>query len=161
VCWSRVDRTYDTRHWREDAPPTPPPQPATTAGDFRVSDAERQDVIDQLRRHTGAGRLTLDEFESRLDEVMHAKTAGELSAALRELPPPPRPDHTTYRRPAWPRIPVPFMILGVLFVLSLAGGHPIFWILIPFAFCWFGGRGRRHHTMSEHHHDRGEVLTSA
>jgi hypothetical protein len=45
--------------------------------------------------------------------------------------------------------------------LSLAGSSPIFWILIPFAFCWFGGSGRRHHTMRERHHDRDEVLTSA
>jgi hypothetical protein len=58
----------------------------------RVSDAERQAVVDVLREQTTAGRLTLAEFEERLDEVYRSKTDTDLRDALRELPvEPPRP----------------------------------------------------------------------
>jgi hypothetical protein len=53
---------------------------------IRVSDAERQAVVDVLREQTTAGRLTLAEFEERLDEVYRSKTDGDLRDALRELP---------------------------------------------------------------------------
>jgi class 3 adenylate cyclase len=56
-------------------------------GDERVGDAERQAVIDILRAHTGAGRLTLDEFSDRAGEVFAARTRDELQATLRDLPP--------------------------------------------------------------------------
>ena len=54
--------------------------------DLRVSDAERNEVVDLLRRQTSAGRLTLGEFEDRLEEVYGARTRRELERALRELP---------------------------------------------------------------------------
>ena len=52
----------------------------------RVSDADRQRVIEQLHEHTTAGRLTLDEFEERIAEAETARTAAELERTLRELP---------------------------------------------------------------------------
>jgi class 3 adenylate cyclase len=55
-------------------------------GDERVGDAERQAVIDLLRAHTGAGRLTLDEFSDRAGEVFAARTRDDLQASLRDLP---------------------------------------------------------------------------
>jgi hypothetical protein len=54
--------------------------------DLRVSDAEREAVADLLRDQTTAGRLTLSEFEARLDEVFAAQNGRQLQAALRELP---------------------------------------------------------------------------
>jgi hypothetical protein len=58
----------------------------------RVSDAERQAVVDVLREQTTAGRLTLAEFEERLDEVYRSKIDADLRDALRELPvEPPKP----------------------------------------------------------------------
>ena len=59
--------------------------------DVRVSDAERDEVVDVLRDQTAAGRLTLEEFEDRLGEVFSARTAGDLQHALRELPLQPAP----------------------------------------------------------------------
>jgi class 3 adenylate cyclase len=56
-------------------------------GDERVSDAERQQVIDVLRTHTGAGRLTLDEFSDLAGEVFAARTRRELEKVLEGLPP--------------------------------------------------------------------------
>src|SRR6516164_245966 len=82
MCWWSHDRYYDTRGWSEQRSPVGGQQP-----DFRVSDADRNQVVDQLKRHTADGRLTLEEFEERVGETMWAKTAGELRTALRELPP--------------------------------------------------------------------------
>jgi hypothetical protein len=53
---------------------------------LRVSDAERQLVVDRLRDETAAGRLTLDEFDERAGEAYAARTRGELLHVLRELP---------------------------------------------------------------------------
>lgn len=52
----------------------------------RVSDAEREEVAALLRRHVADGRLDLDEFSDRLDDVYRAKTSPQLEATLRDLP---------------------------------------------------------------------------
>src|SRR5262245_17532180 len=59
----------------------------TDRGDERVGDAERQQVIDLLRTHTGAGRLTLDEFSDLAGEVFSARTRRDLEKVLEGLPP--------------------------------------------------------------------------
>jgi class 3 adenylate cyclase len=64
----------------------PPPRPPV-APDHRIGDAERQQAIDVLRAHTGAGRLTLDEFSDLAGAVYAAKTYAELEAVGRSLPP--------------------------------------------------------------------------
>jgi hypothetical protein len=70
--------------------------------EMRVSDVEREQVVGILREQTGAGRLTLQEFEDRLGEVYAAKTERDLQHVLRELPvqpaPPPSADGPAYRR---------------------------------------------------------------
>jgi class 3 adenylate cyclase len=63
-------------------PPRPPVRP-----DHRIGDAERQQAIDVLRAHTGAGRLTLDEFSDLAGAVYAAQTYAELEAVGRSLPP--------------------------------------------------------------------------
>ena len=47
-------------------------RPVGESEGVRVSDEERQAVVDVLREQTAAGRLTLSEFEERLDEVLAA-----------------------------------------------------------------------------------------
>ncbi len=54
--------------------------------DVRVSDADRNVVIDVLREHTGSGLLTLDEFSDRVEIVFQAKTRGELEVVTSDLP---------------------------------------------------------------------------
>jgi hypothetical protein len=54
--------------------------------EIRASDDDRQRVVDALERHTGAGRLTLDEFAERVDVVAGARTLGELAAVVSDLP---------------------------------------------------------------------------
>jgi len=53
---------------------------------LRVGDAERDEAIAQLREHFDAGRLTLDEFTERLDAALTAKTAGDISQLMADLP---------------------------------------------------------------------------
>jgi len=52
-----------------------------------ITDADREQVVRELTRHCGDGRLTLDELEERVGEAWAATTKEELQLALRELPP--------------------------------------------------------------------------
>ena len=53
---------------------------------MRASDADRDRASALLREHHAAGRLTLDEFQDRLDAVYAAKTLGELDEVMADLP---------------------------------------------------------------------------
>jgi hypothetical protein len=53
---------------------------------MRVSDAERQRAIDELRRHCGAGRIDMDEYSTRLERALAATTLAELDELLADLP---------------------------------------------------------------------------
>ena len=45
--------------------------------DLRASDAEREAVVGRLNTAVGEGRLTLDEFSTRLGNAYEATTRGE------------------------------------------------------------------------------------
>ncbi|MFC6092870.1 DUF1707 domain-containing protein [Saccharothrix sp. BKS2] len=53
---------------------------------FRVSDAEREHVVELLQKAIGRGLITLDEFTERTDTALAAKTRAELNAVLMDLP---------------------------------------------------------------------------
>jgi uncharacterized protein involved in exopolysaccharide biosynthesis len=53
---------------------------------MRASDDDRQRTVAELERHTGAGRLTLDEFAERARVAHSAQTLAELAAVVRDLP---------------------------------------------------------------------------
>lgn len=52
----------------------------------RIGDAEREKVATSLREHYASGRLTLDEFQQRLDAVFAAKTDTDLAKITADLP---------------------------------------------------------------------------
>jgi hypothetical protein len=56
--------------------------------DLRVSDAERTDVQDRLRRHD-VRQLDLTEFDERVRSVWAERTRGELARVVADLPAPP------------------------------------------------------------------------
>jgi len=60
------------------------------AGSFdpgmRASDADRERLVEQLREHHAAGRLTLDEFEERMRKAYESRTYGDLRTLTRDLP---------------------------------------------------------------------------
>lgn len=60
--------------------------------EIRASDQDRERAVAALQRHTGAGRLTLDEFTARVDAACSARTVGELGALLGDLPAEPADD---------------------------------------------------------------------
>lgn len=54
--------------------------------DLRVSDAERQQAVEQLHRAVGEGYITLTEFEERSASAFTATTRGELETVLADIP---------------------------------------------------------------------------
>jgi hypothetical protein len=58
----------------------------TAWGDWRVGDAERDAVAAELGDHYAAGRLTLEELNSRIDAAYGATTAGDLARVTADLP---------------------------------------------------------------------------
>jgi hypothetical protein len=57
-----------------------------TQRSLRIGDAEREATAAELREHFAAGRLTLEEFNQRLDAVFAAKTQADLTRITRDLP---------------------------------------------------------------------------
>ncbi len=54
--------------------------------ELRVSDAEREHVVNVLQKAIGQGMISLDEFSARTDLALAARTRGELNAVLVDLP---------------------------------------------------------------------------
>ncbi|MEA3020626.1 MAG: hypothetical protein QOI47_2150 [Actinomycetota bacterium] len=54
--------------------------------EIRASDAEREYVVDVLRAHCSEGRIDLDEFSERINKVYAARTIGELTDTVADLP---------------------------------------------------------------------------
>jgi hypothetical protein len=53
---------------------------------MRVSDIERQRAVEELRRHCAAGRLDVDEYAQRIEQVLSAGTLEEIDHVLADLP---------------------------------------------------------------------------
>jgi hypothetical protein len=57
-------------------------------GDWRVSSADRETVADLLAEHYAAGRISIEEFHTRLDAAYAATWGRELARVTADLPPP-------------------------------------------------------------------------
>ena len=64
-------------------------RPTVPAGELRVSNAEREPVIEQLKQAYAEGRLDHDEFDIRVHLAMTAKTRGDLAPVTSDLSPSP------------------------------------------------------------------------
>jgi len=53
---------------------------------LRVADSDREQLIDELREHAGAGRLTSDELEQRIGDAYAGSTRADLDALRADLP---------------------------------------------------------------------------
>jgi hypothetical protein len=62
-----------------------------TGPDLRIGDADREAAATALREHYAQGRLTLEEFNQRLDAVFASTTQSQLSHLTRDLPHAPPP----------------------------------------------------------------------
>ena len=121
--------------------------------DLLVSDAERARVVDDLRGHYEAGRLTLDEFQQRLDEAHAARTQTQLSDALRQLPDARLPS-VSPRDTRWRSLALQYALINAVAILVwlFAGADGNFWpkwvllaTLIMFARRMSGHQHRRSH----------------
>jgi hypothetical protein len=133
MCWARNDLVYRAGGWPERSVE----RSASGSSELRISDADRQRVIGQLRSHTAEGRLTLDEFEERVEEALQARTGSDLQLVLRDLPQPPAPVTRNVTR--W--LASPLVLIGaVIAVVSLAAGNLVLWpLFVALGLCLFGG----------------------
>ncbi|GLY68447.1 DUF1707 SHOCT-like domain-containing protein [Amycolatopsis taiwanensis] len=113
--------------------------------DVRIGDTEREQALQALGEHMGAGRLTVDEYGDRSARVAAAKTRAELTALFIDLPEP-HPKFTaswaTVAQPAVTKAPatwadrplgqrlvaavIPLLFVGAVLVGVTTG----FWYLI-------------------------------
>ena len=115
--------------WGTDGYPAP---------ELRVSDADRERVVDLLGRHAAEGRLTADELDARIDEAYAARTGRELERALRELPVEragPAPE-TTPRRRVRPALPVLALLAAAIVAVAVASEGEGLWLVGVLAFVW-------------------------
>jgi hypothetical protein len=102
---------------------------------MRVSDAERQTVVDRLADHFADGRLDHAEFDERVGRAMSAKTQADLNGLFADLP-----ETRVQVAPAIARVshrgPRPVLVIALLVVLALTAAHaPLFaglWLWLGF-----------------------------
>ncbi len=96
---------------------------------LRASQAERDRVVDSLRRHAGEGRLDVEELEDRVERALTARTRGELAALEADLP-------RERRRPQSTRARAGGMVSGLALLPLLVGLAVI--VFAPPAIAWIG-----------------------
>jgi DUF1707 SHOCT-like domain len=97
--------------------------------DMLVADADRTTAADEMRRHYDSGRLTLDEFESRLAEVHTARTRGDLEQAFRQLPRTEPPASLRLRDRRWSSLALQYGLVNAVCILVwlVSGAQGDFW----------------------------------
>ena len=102
---------------------------------LRVSDAERQQVVDRLSEHFAQGRLDQAEFDERSTQAMSAKTRADLSGLFDDLPDtgaPAVPELARRRRRH------PLLTLVLIVVIGLAAAHLLAWAAWGVPWLWLG-----------------------
>ena len=115
---------------------------------MRAGDKDRQHVVEQLGKHFGEGRLTVQEFDERVVRAHASVYLDELPALTADLPGDPEP----LRRPTRSRLPVAAGVLLLIVAVMLAssmvaavisGAPPFFALLLLFLFLRQRRRSRR------------------
>jgi uncharacterized protein DUF1707 len=130
---------------------------------IRASDEDRGRTAAALGEHYAAGRLTLEEFQERLDEVYAATTLGELDRLMADLPGTDLTRLPGRRAPGPVQVPAGRSVLAwqaawrfwltisvvafVIWLLGGAGGPWLLWVAVPLGLLmlrrWMAG-GPRH-----------------
>jgi hypothetical protein len=99
-----------------------------THPDLLIGDAERTATIAELRGNYDAGRLTLEEFETRLAEVHAARTGSDLAHSLRQLPDTKRPTLSPRDR-RWRSLAAQYLVANVVvnLVWLFTGAQGDYW----------------------------------
>src|SRR5689334_1191066 len=121
-----------------------PPRPRGGPHALRIGDAERDAAAADLGEHYVAGRLTLDELNHRLGAVFSARTYGQLTRIMADLPRLRRPDWVPV---SWPpdgfppherRPATPSDRAGRFAALSLLILAMVIWLLTAMLFARHG-----------------------
>jgi len=167
--WHRRNWWTDGRHEpieHERIVAAPPTEPVRDP-DLRVSQAERDEVAAELARHFADGRLTIEEYEERIEAALASRTGHDLEPLLADLPTASRREAPRQRTSArsrrhrgsgWSTARV--IAIAAVVVLAISTGPWALWLLWP-AFLFTGACGRiaagtRHHARTAH---RGPVAT--
>ena len=128
-----------------------------TESQFKISDVEREQVVNTLSDAYARGRLTLPELEQRSELALTSRTRGELDAVLVDLPRPAaarvaRPHRPTRRGPhhagrprvtAW--LATALICLVVWLATSAAAGTVLYfwpvWVIGPWGAAMLFSRG--------------------
>jgi hypothetical protein len=114
--------------------------------ELRVSDGDRDRVVEELRAHAADGRLAVEELEDRVERALAARTAGELAALTRDLPERPalRPPARSWR--ARPEVRTYVAVMALLVAIWALSGAGYFWPVWPavgWGFFLLGGPAAR------------------
>ena len=132
--------------------PQPGDERAARRASLRASHADREQVVGTLKDAFVQGRLTKDEFESRMAHALAARTYADLaplSADLPALPPVPRPPRKPVpARPAKPAVRNGARVIAATTaltaglwaaaLLSPAGSQALGGLVFAVTFVWFG-----------------------
>jgi hypothetical protein len=97
---------------------------------LRVGDKERDAVSEILRQRHVEGRIDSDEFQTRLERCLAAKTYADLDELVADFPREEaerRAPAGSRSRHAWP-LALPFMFVAL--IAALTGGH-LAWLGVP------------------------------
>jgi hypothetical protein len=114
--------------------------------ELRVSDGDRDRVVEELRAHAADGRLTIEELEDRVQRALAARTAGEVAELTHDLPE--RPAARSPRR-SWrarPEVQTYLAVMALLVAIWALAGAGYFWPVWPavgWGFFLLGGPGAR------------------
>jgi hypothetical protein len=105
---------------------------------LRASDEERESTVTLLRKHGADGRLDVDELEQRVGAAYQARTRGDLSSLLDDLPRAPavraiQPDWRRHRGHEWGMFVRVSLLLVAIWALTGAG---VFWP--AWVMAWWG-----------------------
>jgi hypothetical protein len=103
----------------------------SSKADLRVSDADRDRVIDMLRAHAGEGRLTVDELDERIDAALAARTNSDLAVLTKDLPRVKRSDPDRERREFREHLRIYLSVMTLLVVIWALTGADYFWPVWP------------------------------
>jgi hypothetical protein len=105
---------------------------------MRAGDKDRQRVVEQLGKHFGEGRLTVEEFDERAIRAHASVYLDELPALTADLPREPQPQ-SQHRRRSRPQSRVPVLVLLLAMLLSWSvvaavvhGAPPLFALFVLF-----------------------------
>ncbi len=134
-----------------------------TRGDFRASDADREQTAERLRRATAEGRLGADELDQRLGAALRARTYGELDVIVADLPggpvDPREHRHSTPLVLARPVLALMLIVPLVMAIVFLITGVLAVWMVWAVLGWWFFGHKRRYygacHRLDSHRRDHG------